>query len=397
MIFDRLLPLLNSASIKKEPIEVLELNFSSTMDFIIAFIFGLQNCSDFLLDTESRKRWLDVYSSRRPYRFWAGEAKGFHNFFRKLGIYIVPKLVDEATSELEDWTLEKCKAAQKALKDPPSRSPSQQTYPVVYAQLANAFPPNPSLKGDQPDLRIATELLDHLAAGHETSGITLTYLMHELCLHPDLQRQLREECLTLNPPLIYPPKNGNKNAELPSSKEFDALPLLHAVLMETLRIHAAIPGPRTYLSTFLSTLSTHPFNRKKYASTSHSHPSTLPQTPPPNPSLTPAPPRTTHHPPNRHHPRRLPHPPRRPRQLPSLHPPPQRLHLPLPRTLGSHPLAPLPLHVHHLSRGGKSRPHALVLGLRLRRPHVHRQPLRDAGDETDRRGYIYEFSERGCG
>jgi len=260
MIFDRLLPLLATASDKKEPLDVLELNFSSTMDFIIAFIFGLQNCSNFLLDAETRKHWLAVYASRRPYRFWAGEAPGLHTFFRKLGIYLVPKWVDEASSEIEAWTLEKCKAAQKALTTPPSPSQTQHTEPIVYAQLTSAFPPRiPSSKDTQPDLRTATELLDHLAAGHETSGITLTYLMHELSLHPQLQHQLREECLTLSPPLTYPPTPNGTTPPLPSARAISALPLLHALLLETLRLHPPIPGPQPRTSPPTgTTLASHP-------------------------------------------------------------------------------------------------------------------------------------------
>ena len=111
MIFSRLLPLLEEASIKRQPLDVLELNFSSTMDFIIAFIFGLQNSTNFLQNIPSRKHWLSIYQSRRPYRFWAGELPGVVSFLKKLGIHIVPAWVADASRELERWTLEKCTAA----------------------------------------------------------------------------------------------------------------------------------------------------------------------------------------------------------------------------------------------------------------------------------------------
>ena len=72
MINDRLLPLLGKAAAEDQPLDVLELNFSSTMDFIMAYIFGLQNGTNFLQDITGRKHWLGVYQSRRPCKliFW---------------------------------------------------------------------------------------------------------------------------------------------------------------------------------------------------------------------------------------------------------------------------------------------------------------------------------------
>jgi len=244
MIFERLLPLLNEAATHKTPLDVLELNFASTMDFIMAFTFGLQNSTNFIQNIDERQHWLAVYQSRRPYRFWAGELPDVVSFFERLGINIVPKWVDAASKEIEDWTLAKCKDASlsnKSLK-PGSSNTQPWTEPVVYNQLSASLQtlthkeswPHPH------DLSIATELLDHLAAGHETSGITLTYLYHELSLHPYLQIQLRNELLTLAPTLHY----NIPNADIPAPRTIDALPLLHACLMETLRIHAAIPGPQ---------------------------------------------------------------------------------------------------------------------------------------------------------
>ena len=256
MIFSRLLPVLQEASIKRQPLDVLELNFSSTMDFIIAFIFGLQNGTNFLQDIPSRKHWLSIYQSRRPYRFWDGELPGVVSFLKKLGIHIVPTWVANANRELEAWTLEKCTAAASSIhpnpKEPSSPIPPSPTAtePIVYTQLHTPLtlsmppPPTPILL---PFL-IATELHDHLAAGHETSGITLTYLMHELSLHPSIQSALRTELRSLNPPLTYPPSTSpthdHDHMDLPSPREIDALPLLHACLTETLRLRAAIPGPQ---------------------------------------------------------------------------------------------------------------------------------------------------------
>ena len=66
ILYDRLFPLLEKAAAGNQPVEVLELNSSIAMDFIMAFIFGLQNGTNFLQDVEARKHWLKTYQSRRP-------------------------------------------------------------------------------------------------------------------------------------------------------------------------------------------------------------------------------------------------------------------------------------------------------------------------------------------
>src|SRR5436190_8574958 len=76
------------------------------------------------------------------------------------------------------------------------------TQPVVYRQLSQGLERSIS-DLEERKLRVASEMLDHLIAGHETSGITLTYLMHEMSQRPELQSKLREELLTLSPPIIY--------------------------------------------------------------------------------------------------------------------------------------------------------------------------------------------------
>lgn len=241
IIFSRLLPVLDSAVIEQTPVEVLELGHATTMDFITAFIFGLQNGSNFTQDVPARKQFLTTYQRPRPYRFWSGELPGLRSILNKIGPIIEPKFVQEATNYLENWTLTRTKAAETSrtakISDEEKDIPT--TAPIVYNQVHQSTLKNPFPYPQE--LQIATELQDHLAAGHETSGITLCYLFHELSLHPELQKQLRKECLTLSPVLEYP--SATSTPELASPQSMDALPLLHACLMETLRIHAAIPGP----------------------------------------------------------------------------------------------------------------------------------------------------------
>lgn len=66
IVFGRLLPLLDKAAVDNRPVDVLEINYSTAMDFITAFIFGLQNGTNFLQEVKAGKHWLKIYQSRRP-------------------------------------------------------------------------------------------------------------------------------------------------------------------------------------------------------------------------------------------------------------------------------------------------------------------------------------------
>jgi cytochrome P450 len=243
LIFDRYLPLLDSFATSGASVEVHELNFATTMDFINAYIFGLSNGSNFIQDLETRKHLLHIYQCRRPYIFYPQEIPSMTNSIQKLRIPIIPKWVDAATNEFEAFCLKMCNAAAQSLK---ATSLKPANTPVVYRNLSPLLPKasssSPSTSGPDPSLLIASELLDHLAAGHETSGVTLTYALYRLSQHPALQSALRTELSTLSPPITDPPSTDPPS--LPSARQIDSLPLLHAILTETLRLHAAIPGPQ---------------------------------------------------------------------------------------------------------------------------------------------------------
>lgn len=137
---------------------------------------------------------------------------------------------------IERWCLSLCRKMEG--NDAPN-DVNVDTNPVVYDQL------RASLEKEQNNPRslefaVASELLDHLVAGHETSGITFTYMMWELSRHPQLQHELRQELLTLTPTLEYPFYTRNAEGSLPtfpSPSAIDSLPLLDAMVRETLRLY----------------------------------------------------------------------------------------------------------------------------------------------------------------
>ncbi|MCJ1251409.1 hypothetical protein MMC30_008642 [Trapelia coarctata] len=242
-ILDKLLPLIHSSATAGTPVEVLELLTATNMDFTGAYIFGLNKGTNFLGDPQYRKHWLHLYLSRKPYSFWVNELPTLGRFLRKLGINVFPTSIDHASHEIENWCLEMCQAAAEASKSQSQAQDPSTTEAIVYNQLASriaksSLPPDTQLKV------VASEMLDQLLAGAETSSVTLTYLMHELSSRPSLQSALRTELLTLSPPIAFPPHQPSEPPLLPSSRTLDELPLLDALITETLRLHGVNPGPQ---------------------------------------------------------------------------------------------------------------------------------------------------------
>ncbi|KAH0364489.1 cytochrome P450, partial [Aureobasidium melanogenum] len=231
-------------------LEAYELFSAVTLDVVTAYIFGLEQGSNFTEDPEVGAKWLHDYKSRQPYLFWIQEMPNVFQLFSKLGIgrWLIPDWVGRKSVAIEDQCLEWCDDAEAAILSGKAAE-SARHYPTVYGQLRGMLKKqekstekrNNQLSQEQR-LDLASEMLDHLAAGFDTSGITLTYLAWELSrpCNAAIQSALRKELLSLR--LNCPTTTKDSATSLPSPKDIDDLPLLHAVVMETLRLHAAIPG-----------------------------------------------------------------------------------------------------------------------------------------------------------
>jgi cytochrome P450 len=242
ILYDRFLPSLLSSFVQKESgvLNVYALLSATTMDIVTGYIFGLKSGSNLLQDKTKLAWFLDLYNSRRSFNFWPQELPSFTAFVENwFGYRLVPKWVDKANGDIEDWTRHMCESADSVLI---GGNVEMADTPVVFQQLSAALSKEAVKVGQgMVDVgnQLASELLDHLAAGFDTSGITLTYVIHELCRNPEMQAQLQKELHTLSPPITTSSASG-----LPDAKAVDALPLLHAVIWETLRLHPAIPGPQ---------------------------------------------------------------------------------------------------------------------------------------------------------
>ncbi|KAL2004676.1 hypothetical protein VTN00DRAFT_3204 [Thermoascus crustaceus] len=247
MLYDRLLPIIQSSVDVGKPLEMAGILAGYSMDAFMTYQFGLRLGSNFLQNEKERNWYLHLFYARRPWLFWTTEVPRFTSFMQKLGIGLVPKWVDQATLDLEDWQIRICDKAERLLSENPNNIAVSE-FPVVYAHERAQFKKQDGkdrpLNG-QPyprRLDLASDMYDHNAAAHETSGDTLTYLFYEMSKRPDLQKQLREELLALSPPLLYPPKSTADQVAMPDPKAVDQLTLLDAILQETLRLWVAVPG-----------------------------------------------------------------------------------------------------------------------------------------------------------
>ncbi|TDZ51685.1 Cytochrome P450 monooxygenase aflV [Colletotrichum trifolii] len=257
ILFERLLPLLCESAAALEPhgIDVFSTFLASAMDFITAYVFGLSNSTDFLRQKAYQDHWLQLYLVRSSYGFWPQEMPRFTKFCGRLGSWAkpYPAWVDDANGELGDWNKRLCDKARNAIH---GKKPMEEEWtanePVVFRALEAGIEKERRVNGHgsllystiilQRDLSMASEVMDQVLAGQETAGIALTYMAWHLSKSPELQAELRRELLILDPPLTISAVPSSPNG-FPEAKQVDGLPVLHAIIMETLRLHAPIPGP----------------------------------------------------------------------------------------------------------------------------------------------------------
>ncbi|KAJ5004273.1 hypothetical protein K4K48_010276 [Colletotrichum sp. SAR 10_66] len=225
--------MIDRAAHEGDALEVLELLYSYSMDSFVAWQFGGSLSSNLIEDEQERRLYLDGFFAAAPYTFWQYRFPLLNSLFKAVGL--IPKKVDSGFNDILRWNLEKCDKAQELLAQGEEKL-SPENKPVVMALALQAMSDPEARPGKYPQrLEIASDMFAHNSAAHETSGNTLTYCMYELSKHPEIQSKLRRELLTLDPPLIYPPKEGLDNLVLPTAKSIDNLPYLEAVIMETLR------------------------------------------------------------------------------------------------------------------------------------------------------------------
>jgi unspecific monooxygenase len=220
------------------------------MDTMSAYEFGSAYGTDFLNDDAECSRFLAAFAAVKYGFFWAGHLPSITQNLERLGINLVPQDAMDGQAFMEEMCWKLCSRVHTAIETN-SLLPTS-TAPVVYSQRLSAqarslekTPPSPANGPDFLRRSVASDMLDQLIAGHETSGIALTYAMYELSMHPEFQTALRAELRSINPPLTFPPPAFGSSVfsstiSLPPAaipRALDALPLLNAILYETLRLY----------------------------------------------------------------------------------------------------------------------------------------------------------------
>jgi hypothetical protein len=254
ILYDRLLPILEESVAENQVphgIDIYSVFMAATMDFIASYIFGLGHGTDFLGNKAYREHFLELYRARNDYGFYDQEMPWLTKVCRKICIPLCPKWVDAANRELGGWCQRLCNNMAIFVDgghEPPAGSADE---PIVWQSLVRGLRNEEAKNGrasvlfptalSNLELSIASELLDHVLAGQETAGLALTYVSWRLSQSFELQRKLRAELLGLSPNMRI---GTHGTTSMPDLKQLDSLPLLHAVLTETLRLHAPIPGPQ---------------------------------------------------------------------------------------------------------------------------------------------------------
>lgn len=247
ILTEGVLPKLAASAANGSPVDVLRLGYAYGMDTMSAYEFGSDYGTNFLSDDVALSGFLAAFTAVKNGFFWAGRLPNMTQTLERIGINLVPQEAMDGQAYMEDMCWKLCSRFQTATETN-SLSPSS-TKAVVYSQLYSTLeknlektPPSPTQAPDFLGKSVASDMLDHLIAGYETSGIALAYTMYELCMHPEFQTSLRAELRSLNPPLTFPLGSGDSAfsaigppATLPRALE--SLPLLNATLYETLRLY----------------------------------------------------------------------------------------------------------------------------------------------------------------
>ncbi|KAK4552401.1 hypothetical protein LTR86_010415 [Recurvomyces mirabilis] len=227
VVRNRIHPLCEKLARQKQDINIFEMAQWYTADCMSAYLFGLHGGTNFVEDERSREIYFGDF--RRV---------------RLTGNYA-------AKPYMESMCMDMCKQALRTSIAGEGVGDEQTVFNHMTRRLQIS---DNSL--DQVTT-CASEMLDHMIAAHESAGITLTYIIYRLSLDSGMQARIRNEVHSTGLYDHILSDSSSRSAALPSVSEVDKLPLLEAVLNETLRLHSPSPGqkPRgTVVSTNAYTL-----------------------------------------------------------------------------------------------------------------------------------------------
>lgn len=215
-------------------IDIYQLTKSFGMDCTSAYQFGQENATRFVDESMAGGHPLEIFELGFSHIFLQTEVPRVVEFLTWFGVRLVPNCVDDAWQSVQDLCFKKCASAkQNLLYDNAEEVKKRHLHPTVYAQLYRKLQ-QIEASPDKLDKSVAAEMLDQMLAGNEGIGVTLTYLMWELSNHAPIREKLRHEIRACR---------GSENDSLIPSKVIESLPVLDAILQETMRLYPAAFGP----------------------------------------------------------------------------------------------------------------------------------------------------------
>ncbi|KAF2206612.1 hypothetical protein CERZMDRAFT_52851 [Cercospora zeae-maydis SCOH1-5] len=253
LVRHRFLALVSARARDQKPFDTMTMLSALALDLVLGYTFGVRNATDFLNNSSEHSKCIERIHTGRPYStmFWLHEFPSTVDFLERVGV--LSKERYESLEALHVFCLDMCHRAEAALEDAQHDS-GPEDFPTVYQQFRRSLDKEgvsivPSLQASSrlsehgtiscspQQLEIAAEVGDQIHASDETLSITLTYAIWELSRNKDMQQKLRLECQALGQEVHI-----NSTTALPTANEIDQLPLLHAVMMETMRVHPIVAG-----------------------------------------------------------------------------------------------------------------------------------------------------------
>ncbi len=242
VLIDRLLPILDQLSQDERPLEVFKTIYGVGMDMFVGWQFGLASSSNWTQNPKDRDHYLEAYNGKAKYFLVATEAIRLIDALKKIGVSLLPKHFWDCNNVCEKWNLDLGDRAARTIVDNATLENFDE--PVLFRHALKTM--CGFSQGSIPKdlgytyphrLEIACEMFSFNAAAHEGAGIPLAWITFELSRRPHLQDRLRQELKSLSC------LDGQCGA-FPQPKDIDALPLLEATVMETLRRYPVIGGPQ---------------------------------------------------------------------------------------------------------------------------------------------------------
>lgn len=225
ILLRRYLPIIRDHADRKTPLDISEINDASAFDFVTSYIYGISFGTNLLENASFRQTFLGHHYKERSQGFWKHELPFLASLIKRLGFDVTT----ESARWMQDWFSHAFELSQANL-----RKDNNGTRAVLLEHLQRSPDMARQSRTQNADLAVVSEAHDHGVAGAETTGQVITNVMLALSQRPLLQDNLRTELLS-----------HSSSANQPMRPvELGRLPLLHAIVIETLRHRDPGPFPR---------------------------------------------------------------------------------------------------------------------------------------------------------